>query len=311
MAKLIVMCGLQCSGKSTKAKELANEHNATVLSSDKIREEYPTANNETVFRLLYEQMNKLLKSGVNVIVDATNTTIKARKQIFQNLRVKCNKICHIMNTPYEVCIERLAKRNSSDYSHKFGEDVIKRYYYAFEIPFYEEGWDIIEVENKPTIKECADFCSNVIGLAKGFNQDNKHHTQLLNEHMNTVALLLIEQGADKNLGFAAYYHDIGKLFTQTYKESDPNAHYYNHANVGAYKMLCNAGCYFIASDRTKDERFEAYDTLSSLEWLFYINYHMHLFNVKTEKAEKKWRTIFGDKKYNNLVLFNEADKKRL
>lgn len=305
------MCGLQCSGKSTKAKELAKEHNATVLSSDEIREKYPELINEGVFKLLYGQMNKLLESGVNVIVDATNTTIKSRKQIFQNLKVKCEKICHIMNTPYEICIARLAKRNASDYLHKFDEDVIKRYYYSFEIPFYEEGWDNIEVENKPTIKECAGFCSNVQGYAKVFNQDNKHHTQLLGEHMNTVGLLLKGKGADKHLEFAGYYHDIGKLFTRTYKEGDPNAHYYNHANVGAYKMLCNAGCYFVANDKTKNKYFGAYDTPSTLNWLFYINYHMHLYNVNTEKAEKKWRAIFGDEKYNNLVLFNEADKKRL
>lgn len=304
MAKLFVMCGLQCSGKSTKAKELTKEHNATVLSSDSIREEYPTAKNDTVFRILYERMNKILKDGGNVVVDATNTTIKARSQIFQNLKVDCEKICHIMNVPYEMCIERLGKRNESDYPHKFGEDVIKRYYYNFEIPFYEEGWDSIEVENKPTMKECAEFCSNMQWFAKGFNQDNKHHTQPLGEHMNTVGLLL--KGTDKNLEFAGYYHDIGKLFTLTYKEGDPNAHYYNHANVGAYKMLCNAGCYFVFK-----ENFGVYDTVNTLKWLFYINYHMHLYNVTTEKSEKKWRAIFGDEKFDNLRLFNEADKKRL
>ena len=308
MAKLFVMCGLQCSGKSTKAKKLAKEHNATVLSSDSIREEYPAAKNDTVFRILYERMNKILKDGGNVVIDATNTTIKARNQIFQNLKVKCEKICHIMNTPYEMCIERLGKRNASDYPHKFGEDVIKRYYYNFEIPFYEEGWDNIEIENIPTEEESVNSTAKLLEMAETFNQDNKHHTQLLGEHLDTVGFLLSEKTYDQNLYCAGFYHDIGKLFTQTYKEGDSNAHYYNHENVGTYMLLCNAGCFHYKYEGIKV--IATYNLKDTLEWLFYINYHMHLYNVKTEKAEKKWRAIFGDEKFDNLVMFNEADKKR-
>ena len=37
--KFIMMCGLVASGKSTKAKELAKEYNATIYSSDALREE--------------------------------------------------------------------------------------------------------------------------------------------------------------------------------------------------------------------------------------------------------------------------------
>ncbi len=306
MANLIVMCGLQCSGKSTKAESLSLEHSAIVLSSDKLRLEFPDADNDFIFKRLYSQMNMALEKGINVIIDATNTTIKARKKIFQNLKVDCEKICHIMNTPYEVCLERLIKRNVSDYPHKFGEDVVQRYYYSFEIPFYEEGWDIIDIENMPTMKQSVEFSSDLLEQAEKFNQNNKHHTQLLGEHMNTVGLLLKEKAVNINLEFAGYYHDIGKLFTQTYKEGDPNAHYYNHSNVGTYQLLCNVGCYDIFKGK-----IDVYNTRETLEWLFYINYHMHLFNVNTEKAEKKWRAIFGDEKYNNLVLFNEADKKRL
>ena len=151
---LIVLCGLQCSGKSTKAKEFAEEYNATVLSSDKLREEYKNAKNDTIFRILYEKMNDLLAKGIDVVIDATNITIKARKQIFQNLKVDCEKYCHIMNTPYEVCLERLKERNKTDYPHKFDADVIKKYYYSFEIPFEEEGWDYILFENEylPSLK---------------------------------------------------------------------------------------------------------------------------------------------------------------
>lgn len=305
---LIVMVGLQCSGKSTKAKHIASGIQATILSSDKIREEYKNANNDTVFRLLYERMNDLLEKGIDVIIDATNITIKARKQIFQNLKVDCDKYCHIMNTPYEECLKRLKARNKTDYPHKFDADVIKRYYYSFEIPFYEEGWDNISIENQPLNKKSCLYASKLLTKADGFNQQNKHHTQDLGLHMQTVGSRLEDKTKDLNVITAGYYHDVGKLFTQTFRDGDPNAHYYNHANVGTYELLCKSGCYDI--EHKNDISITRYNIKNTLEWLFYINYHMHLFNVQTEKSEKKWRGIFGDEKFNNLRLFNECDKAR-
>ena len=305
---LIVLCGLQCSGKSTKAKEIAENLRGVVLSSDKLREEYKNAKNDTIFRILYEKMNDLLAKGIDVIIDATNTTIKARKQIFQNLKVDCFTHCHIMNTPYEVCLERLKERNKTDYPHKFDADVIKRYYYSFEIPFYEEGWDGIQVENQPLGKKSRFYASNLLTQADGFNQQNKHHTQDLGLHMQTVGSRLEDKTQNLNVITAGYYHDVGKLFTQTFRDGDPNAHYYSHANVGTYELLCKSGCYDI--EHKNDISITRYNIEETLEWLFYINYHMHLFNVQTEKSEKKWRGIFGDEKFNNLRLFNECDKAR-
>mgnify|MGYP003294990791 CR=1 FL=1 len=72
--------------------------------------------------------------------------------------------------------------------------------------------------------------------------------------------------------------------------------------------MCKSGCYDI--EHKNDISITRYNIKDTLEWLFYINYHMHLFNVQTEKSEKKWRGIFGDEKFNNLRLFNECDKAR-
>ena len=312
-ASLFVMCGLQCSGKSTKALQIADLFNAKILSSDKIREQYPSARNDTVFRLLYEKMNDLLGEGTNVVVDATNTTIKSRKQIFENLKVKCVKMCIIMNTPYKNCLKRLKKRNKTDYPHKFGPEVIERYYHSFEIPFYEEGWDGIFITNHPKYKDSKKFTSKLLKKAEKFDQKNKHHTQNLGDHMDSVGLRLENYFGNNenytNIIQAGYYHDIGKMFTQTFKDGDPNAHYYHHANVGAYELLCNAGSYDIYVNESKELVFE-YNTDAMIEWLFYINYHMQMFDVKTEKSEKKWREIFGELKFCYLRTFNECDKAR-
>lgn len=302
LPKLVVMCGLQGSGKSTIAEELSLKYNMLVLSSDKLRKEFPDESNDFIFRHLYNIANIALKQGSNVVIDATNITIKSRKQIFLNIKEPCEKICYIINTPYEVCVERVKKRNEDINSHQVPLEVVRRYLESFEVPFYEEGWNKILLYNIIGHNESVENFNCMMKSAFGFDQHNKHHTQLLHEHLESVANQLYD--IDNVLYEAGLLHDIGKLDTQSYKENDPNAHYYNHANVGAYKVLCNYMSWFMIEQIGED--FPKYN--DTLDIVFYINYHMHMYNIKTEKAEKKWRNIFGDEKFNNLKLLNEADQ---
>ncbi len=320
---LIVMCGLICSGKSTKANELKNIYNATIVSSDEIRLNYPGITNEKVFQKVYSQINDLLSKNINVILDATNTTIKSRRQIFDKVKIDCFKICYIINTSYSECYKRLQNRNNGDYPIKIQSIVLDNYYKSFEIPFYNEGWDEIKVMNKPTYLEASQNLSVLGKACVGFDQRNKHHTSNLDIHLQNTGMYLMKLFNEDNykhynkehnncLITAGYWHDIGKLFTQTFKEGDPNAHYYSHANIGAYTLLCSCGLY-----KLKEHLFEPYNNENdlyeynekkTLQWLFYINYHMHLYNVQTDKAYKKWLSIFGEDNYNGLKLLNEADK---
>ena len=82
MPKLIVMCGLQCSGKSTKAKELKEKiGNCEIVSSDSIRKEFNNnITNDKVFNIYYDKARQYLNAGKNVILDATNITMKSRRQ---------------------------------------------------------------------------------------------------------------------------------------------------------------------------------------------------------------------------------------
>lgn len=303
---LIVMCGLQCSGKSTIAAALSNKFNAKVVSSDEIRKQHTDWKNDTIFKFLFQQINSYLQSGLNVILDATNTTIKMRKQIFSNIKYDCKKICYIINIPYHVCQARLFERNKQLDTHIVPMEVLDKYYKSFEIPFYNEGWDLIDFYRHVE----ADFGNSMkqlyLDLAKGYNQQNMHHTQDLGMHMQTVGDVIKQLTINKVLIEAAYFHDIGKLFTQTFKPNDPNAHYYNHANVGAYSALCVAGIFSTVCENNTVK--DVIDINKTLEWLFYINYHMHLYNIKTEKAERKWHGIFGSENYNNLIILNKCDR---
>lgn len=306
---LTIMVGLQGSGKSTKVKELADK-NTIVLSSDNYRLENPLWDNEKVFKQLYTDMNKFLKLGLNVIIDATNITIKSRRRIFSNLREKCIKKCYIMNTPYDICKQRVEERNKSNVSHQVPLEVLQKYLHSFEIPFYEEGFDYIQIDIIPKQQDAIAYQNEVMLLSTKFDQQNKHHTKNLYNHMKDVsdklkslsAIRSAHKGQDLILQWSGYYHDIGKLFTQTFKEGDPNAHYYNHANVGAYYLLCRCGIYIIGLDK------EVYSHKMTLDWLFYINYHMHMYNITSEKSIRKWKNIFGEFKYHQLETLNQADR---
>jgi len=316
---LIVMIGLQASGKSTKAKELQKEYEekypnqkTVILSSDQIRLEHPEIANDNskVFNKLYADMNYWLRQGDNVIIDSTNTTIKMRRQIFLNLKEDCCKICCIMNTPYPLCELRLDLRNTEEDSHKVPHEALETYYHSFEIPFKEEGWDKIILNNKPKFEESQDYLKQVMSLAQGFNQQNKHHTQDLGDHLNFVGRTLEKLSDNQILIKSGYVHDIGKLFTQT-KGEDGNCHYYNHENVGAYNLMCFCGLYdSVETPFEFNHSLIQYNLNDTLKWLFYINYHMRLHQVTTEKSIKKWKSIFGEELYNDLRLFEKADKMR-
>lgn len=312
---LTIMVGLQGSGKSTKAKEISERDNAVVLSSDNIRKEHPDWKNNTVFEYLYKEMNNYLKDGKDVIIDATNTTIKSRAQVFYNLKTDCIKKCLIMNTPFDICKQRVIERNKKD-EHFVPLEVLDNYLKSFEIPFMEEGWDYIEILNHPEDKESIEYQKELMLIAKTFDQHNKHHTKNLFNHMQDVGKKVEEltyrvrddkKSMNRILSLSGYYHDVGKLFTQTWKENDENAHYYNHANVGAYYLLCRCGIY-IYDSLFEDDDIIQYDENATLDWLFYINYHMHMYNLNSEKSINKWKNIFGEVKYHNLEILNQADK---
>lgn len=308
---LYVMCGLQCSGKSTYAKNLQKqlgELDCKIISSDQIRLEHPElTDNNKVFNKVYADINYWLRQGCDVILDATNTTIKSRKHLFQNVHENCKKICIIVNTKYEDCLQRLKERNQSDYLIKVPIEVLDKYHKSFEIPFYEEGWDEIHIVNHFNLSQSSRAINEIMGRTLDFNQHNKHHTQNLFDHLMTVSHYLRAKSKNRKLINAGYHHDIGKLFTQTYKDGDDNAHYYNHENVGTYYLLTHVGYFDNVSQSIADTLNNERDTL---EFLFYVNYHMYLNNALSEKSIEKRKKLFGEEKYNNLVLFHEADKYR-
>ncbi len=306
---LTILVGIQGSGKSTWAGN-QDDFDGLLLSSDALRSEYPNWGNDEIFKEIYKRANEALSKGIDVIIDSTAITIKSRKKMLDAINVPCIKKALIFNTPYEECKRRLIQRNAINGktgSHYVPLEVQKKYLESFEVPFLEEGIDYIDVYNKPSLMESNANLLYIDEKTSGFNQNNKHHSQLLNEHMSSTYFYVREHSKDIPLLIASMYHDIGKVFTQTYKEGDPNAHYYNHANVGAYWFLSNVGVYMSEKGLFDEGQLDTYLTQTTLDTIFYINYHMVMYNLKTEKSINRWKKIFGEQKFQNLKLLHEAD----
>lgn len=290
--ELICMVGLQGSGKSTIAQDLKNDMgNCEIVSSDAIRKEFNNEiTNEQVFKIYYARAKEFLNAGKNVILDATNITIKSRKQIFMQLKdIPCEKTCYIVNTPIDICEERLAERNKDTTNQiEVPLEVLHKYVKSFEMPFYEEGWDEIVINTVQKFSESQyEMC---IEAMDEFDQKNAHHKYSLGEHGRRLEKYIKEYNFPKGTGF---FHDIGKMFTQTIDE-EGQAHYYQHHNVGAYFLLSHT--YLI-------------EDINIFDLIFYVNYHMLPFNWQTDKAKEKWKNIFGEHKFEMLQILHEGDKK--
>lgn len=297
----IQMVGIPGSGKTEKAKILAKEYNAALLSSDAIREEIlgdasdQTKNND-VFEIMYKRTCEALDNGQSVIYDATNINHKRRRVLLQQLKAHYNikAIAVVMATPIQMCVDRQADRNL-----QVGKDVIWRMARSFYVPYWYEGWDDIEIcypedENK-YIHQL--YRTDVWQLLDGssmlyeYDQKNPHHQLSLGNHMYKCYDLMLRQTNVKSLQEAALLHDIGKFYTQSFDE-EGIAHYYDHHNVSAYLSLFSG-------------RVDKYHTISRAA---YIQWHMAPYFWKEEKTHNKYKRLFGDQFYEDLMMLHSCDK---
>ena len=290
---LWVMVGLSGSGKSTIAKKIADDNpNTAIVSSDNIREELTgdyedQKHNEEVFTVFYDRTRKNLENKQNIIADATNLTIKSRRAILSKVNgLDIEKICVIIPKTFEKCKDNLHRE------HPVPVDVLDKQIRRFQIPFMEEGWDEICIYD--ISKE--GYKPNTLSLIDmlGFDQKNPHHTMDLLEHCKHATDKFIEKHKySPEFIIGALYHDIGKLYTQTFDE-DGIAHYLQHHAFGSYLFLTSM--------------YQIGDPV--LDTCFLINYHMMPFSWTSDKSKKRWKERFGEYKYQMLLDFNECDRAR-
>lgn len=252
---LIILCGIPGSGKTAYAKSYI-EHNCNTvhLSSDAIRKELYgdesiQGNPVDVFSLMKKRAIDALNNGCNVIYDATNITRKDRASII-DVCPKFAKIeCHVIWAPIEVCIEIDSKRERT-----VGKEVIDRMLKRFQAPYYDEGIDEIKVI-LPHHFNTHDYINSLCSSME-IPHDNPHHTLDILDHCVEADRYIIEKTGEysSDIGFAAFYHDVGKPYVKAFVDNKDNpcehAHYYQHHCVSAW-LSYGACCLATYSDAVK------------------------------------------------------------
>jgi predicted kinase len=320
--KFIMMCGLPASGKSTKAKEIADDENALILSSDEMRIElFGDVNhqddNGKLFEELYRRAKEYLKQGKSVIVDATNISSKRRISTLNEFK-NYHKEIYYLCTYYEKCLYHDIIRDK-----KVGEHVINRMYRTLLIPTYKEGWNDIHIYSNEfgLLKKYKDKFENIIfnpatthdGMFEELSKydsftflpiynlphDSKWHTLSVSRHTYEVWKYIMDNyhapDKDKML-MVALFHDTGKAHCKQFKEGSKYANFYNHENVSA-QLVCN----FLM--------WMGYEEDFILDVSELVQLHMRLLSADdSESCMEKLKQFVGEDTFNKLKFFKEADE---
>lgn len=288
-----MMVGLPGSGKSTYAEKLEQVIDVSIISSDSIREElYNDASiqgdNNEVFAEVHKRIIDNLTCGNSVIYDACNISYKRRKAFLNEIKgLVGQSICILIATPVFQCMKNNANRD-----RQVPNSVINRMLQSFNIPYYYEGWDTINiVYSKEALKlKGRQSPKDFAVLANCFEHDNPHHK-------NTVGMHCYKMAHDFPINSIKYnicmLHDCGKLYTKSFKDSKgadcKEAHYYNHQYVGAYDSL------FYNTN--------GFDLLTAVV----IMWHMQPFFNNTDSLKDKYETLWGKGLTDLIYEIHEKD----
>ena len=152
MAKVILVCGKICSGKSTYAQQLRRKNNAVLLSVDEImlsifgqyvgekHDEYC----ENLQHYLYDKSLELIESEINVILDWGFWQKDEReyaKKFYKDRGIECE--LHYIDVPDSIWKDRIRERNGavSDgraEAYYVDENLAAKFSAMFEPPVNEE-----------------------------------------------------------------------------------------------------------------------------------------------------------------------------
>lgn len=296
MPNLIVMVGISGAGKTSTATAEYKGYN--IISTDNIREEIcgdrsDQSKNDKVFRVFHKRIIESLRAGRNTVADATNLTIKSRRSLLYAVgNIECWKVAHIIVKPFYECI-----RNNDERNTPVPRYVIRKQMERFQIPFHEEGFNEIIIDDKGHGQFNTRYVDYCLSQMKDFDQRNPHHKDTLDVHSKNVAAAFSKYDYSRAFQIGALLHDYGKLATQFIDPLREIAHYYSHENVGTYMLLCSY----------QSLKALALTNGEILDLLFLVNYHMLPFAWQSPKAQSRWQKIFGGTKYNMLAIFHNCD----
>jgi Predicted kinase len=160
MAKMILICGKICSGKTGYAKSLMKNDAAVLLSSDEITLALFGSNGgqehgavvEKLQKYLYKKSLEIVEAGMNVILDWGFWTQKDRHEA--NTFFSKNNIAfewHYIDSSDDILQKNLRKRN-----HDIEEGGAEAYYFPENIVI--GFWEMFEIPQKNEIDVWVDNC---------------------------------------------------------------------------------------------------------------------------------------------------------
>ncbi|MDV7341412.1 ATP-binding protein [Terasakiella sp. A23] len=155
MSKLYLLCGKIAAGKSTKAKELANQDLTILLSEDHwMSILFPNEINNLQDYVKYSarlrkaiapHVNSLLSKGVSVVMDFPANTIEQRnwlRTLFET--AQADHELHFIDLSDEICKKRLHNRNASGvHPYQVSDEQFDLFTSYFVPPDDSEGFNVI------------------------------------------------------------------------------------------------------------------------------------------------------------------------
>ena len=131
MAKMILICGKICSGKTYYARQLRDQYNAVILSTDEVtwdlinneQGEFYDVFAEIVNLYLRKKAVEIIKAGANVVLDWGFWTAAGRKEISDFLRDRQVEYeWHFIDIPDNLWYRNIGERNRRITEGKGGTD---------------------------------------------------------------------------------------------------------------------------------------------------------------------------------------------
>ena len=294
MVTFYMTIGLPGVGKDYYVKHYLDS--CVHVASDDIRAEvFGDVNNQThnseVFQIMFKRTVEALKSGKDVVYNATNLSRKRRMAFLRSIAHirDVRKVAIVFCTPLEVAIERNNNRE-----RKVPEDVIISMAKRFDVPHMNEGYsDIILYREDSFLR--IDLLKKVMD-AENLSHDNPHHRLTVGKHMEEAYKYACCSRFPSEVCFAALYHDVAKPLVKDFHnikgEATEEAHYYGHDKLSAYMYLsyCKRG------NETENHLLEVANLISN---------HMIFFNKDINL--KKFEMKYGSEFLKKLELLHDCD----
>lgn len=157
MSRLVVLCGIPGSGKTTFARELARNSGASLYCFDERPKAFSPTFSDFVRAQMWKEIADDLRNGYDVICDDANTLLRWRAGILAATEgTASERVLVTMDVPLDVCLERNKGREFC-----LPDFVLYESSDQYEEPSLKEGWD--KIINKP----CGEFPRGFLFGEKG------------------------------------------------------------------------------------------------------------------------------------------------